>query len=482
MRLNSKLGGALAVTLGILGDDVSAASFPDGPFTTSGRWIVGKSGSNLNFAGVNWPGHGEAMIPEGLQYQSVASIVSRVKSLGMNAVRLTYATEMVDQVVGSRAGADVALDKALGAALGSENGTAILKRIMENNPGFKAGTTRLQVFDAVAAECAQQGIYVVLDNHVSKAQWCCTPLDGNSWWGDTLFSAANWTRGLSYMANHTKSWPNLLAMSLRNELRQPFTNITLYRSSYNWETWYQHTKDGVAAIRRENPDALVFLSGLESDTTLQPVVRGEVLAPGSARFSVADFPGGSSENKLVLELHSYSNVINQGQANNCTALRAALRDGGFEALLSNSTEGGAGGAVVKNRLPVLLTEFGWAQQDEKEWGSAYATCLRGFIGDTGAGWTVWVLAGSYYTRQGNQDNDEAWGLLNHDWSDWRAPRARVEADLVPLVRDTLAFTKSPEGGGGNGTNPRSAAAFGVQPAGLFGIVAAVSFLAGSWLF
>lgn len=482
MRLNLELGGALAVTLGVLGDGASAASFPDGPFTTSGRWIVGKSGSNINFAGVNWPGAGEAMIPEGLQYQSVASIVSRVKSLGMNAVRLTYATEMVDQIFGAEAGTDVTLDKALGAALGPENGTAVLKRITANNPNLNAGTTRLQVFDAVAAECANQGIYVVLDNHVSKAQWCCTPLDGNSWWGDTLFSTANWTRGLSYMANHTKSWPNLLATSLRNELRQPFTNTTLYRSSYNWETWYAHIREGVTAIRKENPDALVLLSGLDSDTTLQPVVRGDALAPGSSRFSVTDFPGGSSENKLAFELHSYANVVNQGQAKNCTTLRAALRDAGFDALLPNSTEGGAGGAVVKNRLPVLLTEFGWPQQDEKEWDSAYVTCLRGFVRDTGAGWTVWVLAGSYYTREGKQDNDEAWGLLNHDWSDWRAPRARVEADLVPLVKDTLAFTKSPEGGGGNGTNSKSAAAFGAQPAGLFGLVGAASFAASSWLF
>ncbi|KLU90982.1 cellulase [Magnaporthiopsis poae ATCC 64411] len=485
MRFHSMLGGTLAVVLASFGDGALAASFPDGPFTTSGRWIVGKSGSNLNFAGANWPGAGEAMIPEGLQYQSVASIVSRVKSLGMNAIRLTYATEMVDQIFGAGvgAGADVTLDKALGTALGSENGTAVLKRVMAKNPGFNEGTTRLQVFDAVAAECARQGIYVVLDNHVSKAQWCCTPLDGNSWWGDTFFSTANWTRGLSYMANHTKSWPNLLAMSLRNELRQPFTNTTLYRTSYNWETWYARTKEGVAAIRKENPDALVFLSGLESDTNLQPVVRGDALFPGSARFSVADFPGGGGENKIALELHSYSNVINKYQADNCTALRAALRDGGFEALLSNSTTD-----VVKNRLPVLLTEFGWPQQDETEWDAAYATCLRGFMRETGAGWTIWVLAGSYYTREGTQDGDEPWGLLNHDWSDWRAPRARVEADLMPLVKDTLAFTTSPSsgtgGGGGNnnGTNPKSAAVFGPRPAALPGLVGAAGFAVAFLLF
>lgn len=60
----------------------------------------------------------------------------------------------------------------------------------------------MQVFDAVAAECAKQNIYVHLDNHVSKAMWCCTPWDGNTWWGDKYFPASNWTRGLTYMANH----------------------------------------------------------------------------------------------------------------------------------------------------------------------------------------------------------------------------------------------------------------------------------------
>lgn len=37
------------------------------------------------------------MVPEGLQYQSVETIVSKIKSLGMNSIRLTYATELIDQ-------------------------------------------------------------------------------------------------------------------------------------------------------------------------------------------------------------------------------------------------------------------------------------------------------------------------------------------------------------------------------------------------
>lgn len=70
------------------------AGWPHAPFRTSGRNIVNNQGDTVVYAGINWSGHGEAMIPEGLQYQSIETIVSRVKSLGMNVIRLTYAIEV----------------------------------------------------------------------------------------------------------------------------------------------------------------------------------------------------------------------------------------------------------------------------------------------------------------------------------------------------------------------------------------------------
>ncbi|KAJ4300105.1 hypothetical protein N0V88_002774 [Collariella sp. IMI 366227] len=212
----------------IIAVNFCTAAWPNGPLRTDGRWITDASGNNVTLVGANWPGHEWVMIPEGLQYLSIADIVSKIKSLGMNAVRLTYAIQMIDQldVNGGNGGTDVTIEKALVDALGSKNGTAVLQKIIENNPEFSVKTTRFQVWDAVAAECAKQEVYILLDNHISKAGWCCSPFDGNSWWGDTYFSATNWTNGLAYMANYTKTkWPSLIAMSLRNELRQPLTNM-----------------------------------------------------------------------------------------------------------------------------------------------------------------------------------------------------------------------------------------------------------------
>src|ERR1700761_9446529 len=72
------------------------------PLSTSGSELISADGKHVSYAGVNWPGHLDAMIPEGLQFRSVAQIVSTIKSLGMNVVRLTYATEMVDEALAGR--------------------------------------------------------------------------------------------------------------------------------------------------------------------------------------------------------------------------------------------------------------------------------------------------------------------------------------------------------------------------------------------
>jgi hypothetical protein len=119
------------------------AAWPDLPVKASGRDILSASGSKVVYAGVNWPGAADAMLPEGLQYRSVADIVGFIKSLGMNVVRLTFAIEMVDDIYDNSP--DQTLQATLVKALGEQNGTTVLSQILENNPQFTADMTRLEV-------------------------------------------------------------------------------------------------------------------------------------------------------------------------------------------------------------------------------------------------------------------------------------------------------------------------------------------------
>lgn len=121
----------------------SAQSWPYGPFTTDGRWIHNTLGQNVTYAGVNWPGAADTMLPEGLQYASIADTMTKIKSLGMNVIRLTFAIEMIDQIYEN--GKDVAIGDALTDALGATNGSKVLQQILNNNPSFTSNTTRLEV-------------------------------------------------------------------------------------------------------------------------------------------------------------------------------------------------------------------------------------------------------------------------------------------------------------------------------------------------
>lgn len=207
-------------------------------------------------------------------------------------------------------------------------------------------------------------------------------------------------------------------MSLRNELREP-DNTTL-DATYNWETWYTYVQAGAAAINTANPDPLIFLSGLGFDTDLSPVVDKTALTPGNSTFSYADFP----TDKIVLELHNYANSVAD-----CASLESSLASDGFAALNTSNPD--------VNHFPVVLTEWGFALNDNTTWLEPYTQCIAEWIPAQKAGWMIWVLAGSYYVRSGTQDYEETWGLLTHDWSAWRNP-TYMEESFIPMVSATLS--------------------------------------------
>ncbi|KAJ4215060.1 hypothetical protein NW759_010089 [Fusarium solani] len=402
------------------------AAWPNGPFTTSGRWIKNAAGNTVTLAGANWPGHGEVMVPEGLQYQSIQEVIADLKSIGMNAIRLTFATELVDQIYDNN-GEDVDLQTAFEEGLGKENGTIVLKKVLENNPSFTPQTKRLEVYDAIAAECLKQHVYINLDNHISTGKWCCGGTDGNTWWGDTEFDADRWARGNAYMAAHSRSWPAKISQSLRNEPRPPTNNEDLRSKSYNWRDLYKFMRQGADAVHEADPNSLIIISGLNYDTFVTPLFTGAALDPSTQKFSRDDFAGYGE--KLVLEIHNYENSIGS-----CSSLRYNLYTKGFQAM-------NASDPATKNVFPVMLTEFGHSMEgDNYNKAKTYMSCLSEYLPEAQASWFIWVIVGRYYTRQGIQEFDDSWGIKKPDWSGWRNEQY-IKDYLVPQVKGTVAGNK-----------------------------------------
>ncbi|RAL61647.1 hypothetical protein DID88_002716 [Monilinia fructigena] len=244
------------------------------PLTTSGRWILDSAGHNVSYAGVNWPGAADTMLPEGLQYQSISTIVSKIKSPGHEC---------------------------------TANGTAVLNEIIKNNPTFTAkdyenGGMSLMPLLQSASSNKYMFISITIFQRVHGVAPRMMETLGL---GILISMLQNWKRGIAYMATRGAKWGNLMSVSLRNELREPSDNATLTSTSYNW-------------------------------------------------------------------------------ADCCVD--------------------------------------GWGHaQTTSDYASVYSTCLKSYLSDIKAGWMVWALSGSYYIREGTQDYEETWGLLSHNWSEWRDP-------------------------------------------------------------
>jgi hypothetical protein len=296
----------------------------------------------------------------------------------MNVIRLTYAIEMIDDILSNNENST--LENTLTRALGPQNGSAVLSQILKNNPSFTANTTRLQIFDEIARECNAQEILVHLDNHQSKGEWCCNAGDGNAWFGDTKFDTSNWKRGLAYMATHAKAWPAFVSTSLRNELRDP-GEASPVKSKYGWADWYTNVVAAADGIHAANPEPLIFFSGLNFDTDLSNVTAGKPLNSQGQSFRIQDF---EYADKIVFELHNYNNDL--GDAN-CANFN--MYNQGYNAMDLD------GSAV--NKAPVVLTEFGFPQ-DDSAYTRPYANCIKEYItslpGGPG-GWIQWALGGSY---------------------------------------------------------------------------------------
>lgn len=150
-----------------------------------------------------------------------------------------------------------------------------------------------------------------------------------------------------------------------------------------------------SAVHAANPDLLIFFSGLDSDFNIEPAVGGSTLLDPGFSFSVASYEWA---NKLVFEMHEYD----EGISGSCFIYEAALISFGADA----TTKSGSGA----NRAPLVISEWGHDETDASgAYSSSYSTCLTEFMVQGQLGWMVWVLAGSYYIRQGVQDTDESYG-------------------------------------------------------------------------
>lgn len=253
-----------ALTVLALGCGVSAAvAQPALPLHTAGPYIVDSNGYRVRLNAFNWYGSESTdYVVAGLQKASLQSIVTEIKSLGFNAVRLPWSNQLY------------------------ESNPVVESYALTANPSME-GENALTILDQVISALTSAGIMVILDNHTSNAEWCCGD-DGNTLWYNSSYPETSWIADWKGMATRYQSNTLVIGVDLRNE---PRVNATWGGSSTT--DWHAASERGGNAVLGVNPNLLVFVEGISYAGDLSGVSSLPVA------LNVA--------NRLVYEAHDYGN-------------------------------------------------------------------------------------------------------------------------------------------------------------------------------
>ncbi|MED6115792.1 hypothetical protein PIB30_094103 [Stylosanthes scabra] len=315
------------------------------------------------------------MLAEGLHKQTISNIVNQISSLGLNCIRLTWATFMFTRY----------FDQTISQSLDDLKLEGIKLGIIKYNPNFLS-MTHPQAYAFVVNQLSGANIMVVADNHVSEPKWCCEDDDGNGFFGDSSFDLDEWVKGHTLAAQFFKNLPNIVAISLRNELRGP---------KQKGSVWYRNMRRAASAIHQENPNVLMIFSGLDyaADLTFLKKIPLNV----------------EPNNKVVFEAHNYPYWVTNWDKDPTNSVCASIKSGLDEKV--GFVLGNDGGGA-----PLFITEFGMDLIARNDSDERWLTCLLTFLAERDIDWSWWGLHGSYYLREGNVDVAEPFGLYNFYWN------------------------------------------------------------------
>ncbi|XP_023330673.1 uncharacterized protein LOC111703052 isoform X2 [Eurytemora carolleeae] len=230
MELFILVAGAVVLT--------DAIKFPLEAGEDGDRMVIQDSnGDRVKLACVNWYGaHMENLVVNGLDVQTMDFISTKIKELGFNCVRLPFA---LDTFYKSR---------------------VISDSLLTANPALH-GKTAMEIFDKTVESLSNQGLMVILNNHISTAKWCCDENDGEGLWFTNEYSEEDFEDCLLEFTERYKHINLVVGMDLRNELRKSH-GVPAAWGSGEYNDWAAEAERIGNKILEINPDLLIFVEGV----------------------------------------------------------------------------------------------------------------------------------------------------------------------------------------------------------------------------
>jgi endoglucanase len=246
--------------------------------------------------------------------------------------------------------------------------------------------------DAVIAALASAHIMVILDNHVSRADWCCSETDGNGLWYNTDYPEDHWLADWKAIARRYRNQPWVIGADLRNELRSGAT----WGGSDPKLDWHAAAERGGNAVLSANPRLLIMVEGPEYSTNLSGFDKLPVHLPVPDRLVYS--PHAYHDQK-----HPFANLDEMKQ--------------GYEARVGYLFH-------AQPAVPLWVGEFGTCQNLDcganSDWFRLFIRLLQQ---DDRLSWSYWPLNGTQSSGMTRKyDNVETYGLLSPDYKSIAAPQ------------------------------------------------------------
>ncbi|MGO8993498.1 MAG: glycoside hydrolase family 5 protein [Polyangiaceae bacterium] len=371
----------------------AALPLPALPLQATSRWIVDANGKRFKLASVNWYGaEEEDFVVAGLDFQDVHAIARMIRTLGFNSVRLPFSNQLV------------------------ESNPVVADARLAANPSLQ-GETALEVLDAVIAALAEQGLVVILDDHMSNANWCCSATDGNGLWYNDAYPESSWLADWTTMATRYLSQPAVVGVDLRNELRPSDAGTPTWGGSDPTLDWHGAAERGGNAVLGVNPSLLVIVEGLNYSNDLTgvyslpvdlPVANRLVYSPHDYEF---DHPAGISASDLATDLgDEWGYILVQGET---------------------------------YTAPIWVGEFGTCNtsdacvsgtSDQGGWFSGF----EAYLANADIDWSYWAFNGTEASGTGRTlGAPETYGVLDPTWD------ASASAALTSALQSLQPATQGP---------------------------------------
>jgi endoglucanase len=336
------------------------------PLRTSGASIVDARGAHVKLDLVNWYGtESTDFVVGGLKYQPVATIIGEIAAMGFNGVRLPWSNQMW------------------------ESNPVVPARVLSANPQF-VGEHARTIFEQVVRDLADAGLMVVLDDHNSNAEWCCSGSDGNTLWYNSRYPQSAWLADWKSVASAFKGIPQVIGVDLRNEPRGAAT----WGGGNPSDDWHAAAQLGGDAVQGADPTLLIFVEGTDYATDLA--------AAGSlpVRLNVA--------NHVVYSVHDYGFDTTVSSYDNWVS-KIAPRWG-----------------YLVGRVPMWVGEFGTCDTSDAcvsssnpanlgKWFAIFTRYLRYH----NMNWSYWPINGTKSDGAAGQNiaygQTESYGILNTGW-------------------------------------------------------------------